>query len=78
MQVGHMVGYGAPVEQAIRLAGARVVPVGTGDRGRGYQLAGAISEHTAAALYVVSHHTVQYGQLPLEEVAEIAMPRACR
>ena len=28
IQSGHMVAYGAPVEQSIRLAGARVVPVG--------------------------------------------------
>ena len=28
IMAGHMVSYGAPVEQAIRLAGAKVVPVG--------------------------------------------------
>ena len=28
IQVGHMVSYGAPVEQSIRLAGGKVVPVG--------------------------------------------------
>ena len=28
LQTGHMVSYGAPVTQAVRLAGARVVPVG--------------------------------------------------
>jgi L-seryl-tRNA(Ser) seleniumtransferase len=69
---GHMVSYGAPVEQAIRLAGARVVPVGQATSAHGYQLAGAISERTAAAVYVVSHHTVQYGMLPLGQFAEIA------
>ena len=69
---GHMVSYGAPVEQAIRLAGARVVPVGQATSAHGYQLAGAITERTAAALYVVSHHTVQYGMPPLAQFAEIA------
>src|SRR6185312_2534565 len=69
---GHMVSYGAPVEQAIRLAGARVVPVGQATSAHGYQLAGAIGERTAAAVYVVSHHTVQYGMPPLAEFAEIA------
>jgi L-seryl-tRNA(Ser) seleniumtransferase len=69
---GHMVSYGAPVEQAIRLAGARVVPVGQATSAHGYQLAGAISERTAAAVYVVSHHTVLYGMLPLGQFAEIA------
>lgn len=69
---GHMVSYGAPVEQAIRLAGARVVPVGQATSAQSYQLAGSINERTAAAVYVVSHHTVQYGMLPLEEFAKIA------
>jgi len=72
---GHMVSYGAPVEQAIRLAGARVVPVGQATSARAYQLAAAINERTAAAVYVVSHHTVQYGMLPLDEFAEIARAR---
>jgi D-glucosaminate-6-phosphate ammonia-lyase len=71
---GHMVGYGAPVEQAIRLAGARVVPVGQATDARPYQLAGAIGAETAAVMFVVSHHVVQYGQLTLEEVVEIARP----
>ena len=72
IQLGHMVSYGAPVEQAVRLAGARVVPVGQATEAKPYQLDGAITPRTAAVLYVVSHHTVQYGQLTLEEVAEIA------
>ena len=76
IQAGHMVGYGAPVEQSIRLAGARVVPVGQATDVRPYQLRGAIGPATAAIMFVVSHHTVQYGQLTLEEVAEIARPLA--
>jgi L-seryl-tRNA(Ser) seleniumtransferase len=75
LQIGHMVGYGAPVEQGIRLAGARVVPVGQATSVRDYQLAGAITERTAAALYVVSHHTVQYGLVPLEAFAELCHAR---
>ncbi len=71
IQMGHMVGYGAPVEQAIRLAGAKVVPVGQATDARPYQMAAAIGPNTAAVLYVVSHHTVQYGQLPLGDVVEI-------
>ncbi len=75
IQAGHMVGYGAPVEQAIRIAGARVVPVGQATDVRPYQLAGAIGPDTAAVMFVVSHHTVQHGQLTLEEVVQIARPR---
>src|SRR5580704_12919997 len=72
---GHMVSYGAPVEQGIRLAGARVIPVGQATSAHAYQLAGALSERTAAAVYVISHHTVQYGMLALAEFAEIAHAR---
>ncbi len=71
IQVGHMVSYGAPVDQSIRLAGGTVVPIGTVSSSYPYQLENAITELTAAALYVVSHHTVQYGMIPLAEFAAI-------
>jgi L-seryl-tRNA(Ser) seleniumtransferase len=35
IQMGHMTGYGAPIEQAVRLAGAKVVPVGNVTDARG-------------------------------------------
>jgi D-glucosaminate-6-phosphate ammonia-lyase len=73
--LGHMVYYGAPVEQAIRLAGAKPVPVGGATRAQAYQLEAAITERTAAALYVVSHHTVQFGQIPLAEFAAVCHAR---
>ncbi len=65
LQAGHNIHYGAPLDQAIRLAGARVVTVGQSTSANVAQLLGAITERTCAALYVVSHHAVQYGQLPL-------------
>jgi L-seryl-tRNA(Ser) seleniumtransferase len=70
-----MVGYGAPVEQGVRLSGARVVPVGQATHARRYQLEGAITERTAAALYVVSHHTVQFGLIPLDEFVDVCHAR---
>lgn len=72
MLMGHMVNYGAPVEQGVRLAGAKVVPVGQATSSHGYQLAGTITERTAAALYVVSHHVAEYGMVPLKTFCEIA------
>jgi len=71
IQLGHIVNYGAPVDQSIRLAGARVVPAGTVSVAQGYHVDEAINERTAAGLYVVAHHTVQYGMLSLEEFCEI-------
>lgn len=75
IQAGHMVHYGAPVEQALRLSGAKVVPVGTATLAEGYQLSGAITDRTAAAVYVVSHHCVEYGQIPFEEFAALCKAR---
>lgn len=75
IQSGHMVSYGAPVEQAIRLAGAKVVPVGQATSAHAYQLAGAITERTAAAVYVVSHHVVDYGQIPLKVFCDVCHAR---
>lgn len=71
IQMGHMVFYGASVPQAARLTGAKVIPVGDATRAEAYQLAGKITENTAAALYVVSHHTVEYGLIPLKKFAEV-------
>ncbi|MGN8116629.1 aminotransferase class V-fold PLP-dependent enzyme [Labrys sp. 22185] len=72
IQSGHMVSYGAPVEQAIRLTGAKVVPIGQATSASAYHLAGAITDRTAAAVYVVSHHVVDYAQIPLRVFAKIA------
>lgn len=70
VQMGHLVSYGAPVDQAIRLAGASVVPLGQATSCSRYHVEGAITPSTAAAVYVVSHHTVQTGLVPLSVFAE--------
>ena len=75
IMLGHMVGYGAPVEQAIRLAGATVVPFGQATEVRPYQLEAALDDNTACAVYVISHHCVGYGQLALDEFAAICRSR---
>ncbi|WP_133647145.1 aminotransferase class V-fold PLP-dependent enzyme [Paraburkholderia flava] len=72
VQTGHLVNYGAPIDQAIRLAGARAIAVGAATEAHAYQLAAAITERTTAALFVVSHHTVGYGLIPLEAFIETA------
>lgn len=78
IQTGHMVSYGAPVDQAIRLAGGKVVPVGQATSAHAYQLAGAINERTAAAVFVVSHHVVDYAQIPLRTFADICHARGVK
>lgn len=71
VQLGHLCGYGAPVSQAVELAGATVHAIGQSTHVADYQLASALSEKTAAALYVVSHHVVGYGQIPFKRFVEI-------
>jgi L-seryl-tRNA(Ser) seleniumtransferase len=75
VQIGHMVSFGGNIDQAVRLAGGRVVAAGTVSVVNDYHVADAINERTAAALYVVSHHTVQYGMLSLPEFAAICHAR---
>jgi D-glucosaminate-6-phosphate ammonia-lyase len=59
MQLGHEVTYGQIVSQNIRLAGARIVGIGTATECATYQLENAITPNTAAAFYVVSHLTTR-------------------
>jgi len=72
VQMGHVVSYGAPVDQAIRLAGGKVVLVGQATSTHRFHMENAITDKTAAAVYVVSHHVVDYGLLHLTEFVEIA------
>ena len=66
LPMGHMINYGAPVDQAIRLAGAEVVPIGTAATCETWHLRRALEAGAAAALYVVSHHTVRENELPMD------------
>ncbi|TGG94867.1 aminotransferase class V-fold PLP-dependent enzyme [Natronospirillum operosum] len=75
VQAGHLCGYGAPIAQAITLAGAEVKSVGQSTSCCDYQISSAISENTVAALYVVSHHVVHYGQCPLSRFVELCHAR---
>ncbi|MER8920091.1 aminotransferase class V-fold PLP-dependent enzyme [Mesorhizobium sp. M0802] len=75
IQLGHIVNYGAPIDQSIRVAGAKVIPAGTVSVTQDYHVREAINERTVAALYVVAHHTVQYGMLSLEEFCDICHAR---
>lgn len=75
VQLGHLVNYGHPIEQDIRLTGARVVPVGAVNSATQGQLDGAIGPNTAAALYVVSHHCAPDGQIPIADFVRVCHTR---
>ncbi len=72
VQLGHLCNYGAPLATAIELTGAHVVPVGQSTLCTDYQFDAALTDTVAAAVYVVSHHVVHYGQIPFARFARIA------
>jgi len=69
---GHNVQYGAPVETMVYLGGGRIIEVGYANEGKAEHIEDAISENTAAILYVKSHHAVQKNMISVEEAWEIA------
>ncbi len=71
LPMGHMINYGAPVDQAIRLAGAEVVPVGTATTCETWHLKSALEQGAAAAMYVVSHHTVRENEMPMDVFVDL-------
>jgi L-seryl-tRNA(Ser) seleniumtransferase len=71
IQKGHAVTYGGQVTQNIRLVGATPIEIGAVTECGAYQLAAALGPNTAAALYVVSHHTVQSGLIDLETFCRV-------
>lgn len=75
LQKGHAVNFGAPITQMVRLAGAEAVEVGTVNGASEALISHAIDDQTAAVLFVVSHHTVQFGCVPLERVVALAHER---
>lgn len=75
LQCGHNIDYGAPITRNVMIAGAKVVGIGTANGCEAHHLAGAITPRTAAALYVVSHHTVQSGLIDLETFCRICRKR---
>ncbi|MBN9304755.1 MAG: hypothetical protein BGO82_11395 [Devosia sp. 67-54] len=69
---GHLLNYGAPIDQAIRLSGARLKAIGQATSSTEFELEAAFGPNTTAALYVVSHHAASYGMIPLSRFAAIA------
>jgi len=53
-----------------------VVPLGTAARVHAYHLQDRLGTHTAAALFVVSHHVVSDGQISLDEFIPICRSHA--
>lgn len=73
IQKGHSVNYGQPISQAIRLAGAEVVEVGSVNRCTEDELRHGLSRGDLAAVVAVeSHHTVRHGWIDLPRLVGLA------
>lgn len=71
IQTGHLVDYGHPITQDIRLTGAKAVAIGAINYAMPAQLAAALGPNTAAALYVVSHHCAPDGQISFPDFVRV-------
>lgn len=71
LQKGHEVNFGATVTQMIRITGAVPVEIGTATGCAAFQLEAAIDERTVAAVFVLSHHTVQSGLMDLKTFSAV-------
>lgn len=73
IQTGHLVNFGAPIEQMIRLGGGVPVAVGNVNAVAPRALEAILEEGwVACTMFVVSHHAVQTNQLSLETWLEIS------
>lgn len=72
MLKGHNVQYGAPIETMVHLGGGELVEVGYANEGKAAHITEAINHHTAAILYVKSHHAVQKNMISVEEAWQVA------
>lgn len=76
LQYAHDINFGGRISQMVRLAGARIVPIGTGNHCDAFHLRGAINDRTAAVLWVTNGAIHPGGDfLGLEAVVEIASRR---
>lgn len=71
MPKGHNVDYGTPIEVTISLGGGIIKEAGYANGCSKEQLEACIDEHTAALVYVKSHHCVQKGILSIQEMVEL-------
>ena len=71
LQRGHSIDYGAPLRQAIAISGAKVIEIGTDTRCTPGELAATIGAQTAAAIFVVSHHTACTGMIELSTFCQV-------
>lgn len=72
VQKGQLVHFGASIGQMIQIGGGQVVEVGQANKVEKEHIEQAITDKTAALLYVKSHHAVQKGMQSIEAMMDVA------
>ncbi|WYQ43723.1 DgaE family pyridoxal phosphate-dependent ammonia lyase [Bacillus sp. FSL W7-1321] len=72
IQKGQQVHFGASIAQMVRIGGGKPIEVGNANKVEPDHIEQAITEKTAALLYIKSHHAVQKGTQSLETMMRIA------
>ncbi len=72
IQKGQQVHFGASIAQMVRIGGGKVVEVGNANNVESDHIEQAITDKTAALLYIKSHHAVQKGMQSIETMMKIA------
>lgn len=72
IQKGHAINFGAPITQMVRLGGGNPIEVGQANKVDKFNIENNIDENTKALLYIKSHHCVQKGMVPLEDMVGIS------
>lgn len=72
IQKGHLVHFGASIGQMIRIGGGKVVEVGQANKVEKDHVEQAVTDKTAAIIYIKSHHAVQKGMQSIEAMMDVA------
>lgn len=72
IQKGHSINFGASITQMIRIGGGNPIEVGDANKVNTFNVISNIDENTKGLFYVKSHHCVQKGMIPLEEMIDIS------
>ncbi|GLC86921.1 DgaE family pyridoxal phosphate-dependent ammonia lyase [Lysinibacillus piscis] len=72
VQKGQLVHFGASIGQMIQIGGGKVVEVGQANKVEKDHIEQAITDKTAALMYIKSHHAVQKGMQTIEVMMEVA------
>ncbi|MBM7599022.1 L-seryl-tRNA(Ser) seleniumtransferase/D-glucosaminate-6-phosphate ammonia-lyase [Virgibacillus halotolerans] len=72
IQKGQNINFGGNIDQMIRMGGGQVIEVGSVNKVEIDHIGEAITDKTAALIYIKSHHAVQKGMQSIESMIKIA------